>query len=33
MEPAYGQLEFDTRLYLTQLELFGPLYPTPTSRP
>lgn len=27
MEPAYCQLEFDTRLYLTQLELFGPLYP------
>lgn len=32
MEPAYGQLEFDTRLYLTQLELFGPLYPPP-ARP
>lgn len=27
MEPAYHQLEFDTRLYLTQLELAGaPLY-------
>ena len=26
MEPAYHQLEFDLRLYLTHLELFGPLY-------
>lgn len=26
MEPDYHQLEFDTRLYLTQLELAGPLY-------
>ncbi len=26
MEPEYHQLEFDTRLYLTHLELFGPLY-------
>lgn len=26
MEPAYHQLEFDLRLYLTQLELFGELY-------
>ncbi len=26
MEPAYHQLEFDTRLFLTQLELFGGLY-------
>ena len=26
MEPAYHQLEFDMRLYLTHLELFGPLY-------
>jgi predicted metal-dependent hydrolase len=26
MEPAYHQLEFDMRLYLTQLDLFGPLY-------
>lgn len=26
MEPAYHQLEFDTRLYLTHLELSGPLY-------
>lgn len=26
MEPNYHQLEFDTRLYLTHLELFGELY-------
>lgn len=26
MEPDYHQLEFDLRLYLTQLELFGELY-------
>jgi len=26
MEPAYHQLEFDTRLYLTHLDLVGPLY-------
>jgi predicted metal-dependent hydrolase len=26
MEPEYHQLEFDTRLYLTQTELFGKLY-------
>jgi predicted metal-dependent hydrolase len=26
MEPAYGQLEFDARLYLTQVEFGGPLY-------
>lgn len=26
MEPAYHQLEFDLRLYLTHLELFGELY-------
>lgn len=26
MEPAYHQLEFDLRVYLTHLELFGPLY-------
>jgi hypothetical protein len=26
MEPAYPQLEFDVRLYLTHLELCGPLY-------
>lgn len=26
MEPRYHQLEFDTRLYLTYLDLFGPLY-------
>lgn len=26
MEPAYHQLEFDTRLYLTHLESAGPLY-------
>lgn len=28
METDYHQLEFDLRLYLTQLELFGPLYPS-----
>lgn len=27
MEPEYHQLEFEMRLYLTQLDLFGPLYP------
>lgn len=27
MEPSYHQLEFDTRLYLTHLSLFGELYP------
>ena len=27
MEPAYHQLEFDTRLYLTQIDLAGSLYP------
>lgn len=32
LEPAYRQLEFDTRLYLTHLELFGPLYPETTPR-
>ena len=26
MEPSYHQLEFDTRLYLTHLDLFGDLY-------
>ena len=26
MEPAYPQLELDVRLYLTHLDLFGPLY-------
>lgn len=26
MEPDYHQLEFDTRLYLTHLSLFGELY-------
>ncbi len=26
MEPAYHQLEFDVRVYLTYLDLFGPLY-------
>jgi hypothetical protein len=26
MEPDYHQLEFDTRLYLTHLDLFGQLY-------
>lgn len=27
LEPDYPQLEFDARLYLTHLELCGPLYP------
>jgi hypothetical protein len=26
IEPAYIQLEFDVRLYLTHIDLFGPLY-------
>jgi len=26
MEPNYAQYEFDLRLYLTQLELFGAIY-------
>lgn len=26
MEPRYHQLEFDVRLYLTHVDLFGPLY-------
>ncbi len=26
MEPDYHQLEFDLRLYLTHLDLHGPLY-------
>ena len=26
MEPAYYQLEFDTRLYMTHMELYGKLY-------
>ena len=26
MEPSYGQLEFDARLYLTHLEIFGEIY-------
>ncbi len=26
MEPNYHQLEFDIRLYLTQVEFFGPVY-------
>ena len=26
MEPSYHQLEFDLRLYLTQVDLFGKLY-------
>lgn len=26
MEPHYGQLEFDVRLYLTHLDIFGELY-------
>ncbi|HZV81704.1 MAG TPA: M48 family metallopeptidase [Geobacteraceae bacterium] len=29
MEPAYHQLEFDARLYLTQLELAGSIYGEP----
>ena len=29
MEPGYHQLEFDMRVYLTQLDLFGPLYEKP----
>ena len=28
MEPGYHQLEFDMRLYLTQIDLFGQLYVT-----
>ena len=28
IEPEYHQLEFDMRLYMTQLDLFGPLYIT-----
>jgi len=31
MEPDYDQFEFDTRLYLTHLDLFGPLYPAPST--
>lgn len=31
MEPAYHQLEFDARIYLTQLELAGPLYRDDTT--
>nr|WP_255356010.1 DUF45 domain-containing protein [Cellvibrio sp. pealriver] len=27
MEPNYHQYEFDLRLYLTQIELFGDIYP------
>ena len=26
MEPSYHQLEFDVRLYLTHIDLVGPLY-------
>ena len=26
MEPDYHQLEFDTRLYLTHIDLYGKLY-------
>ena len=33
MEPGYHQLEFDLRLYLTYLELFGPLYLMDNNRP
>jgi predicted metal-dependent hydrolase len=29
MEPAYHQLEFDTRLFLIHLETIGPLYRQP----
>lgn len=32
MEPNYHQLEFDLRVYLTQLELFGAIYPSCQSR-
>ena len=28
IEPEYHQLEFDMRLYMTQLDLLGPLYVT-----
>lgn len=28
MEPNYHQYEFDLRLYLTQLDLFGDIYQT-----
>ncbi|MGL1931534.1 MAG: DUF45 domain-containing protein [Desulfotalea sp.] len=28
LEPEYHQLEFDMRLYMTQLDIFGPLYVT-----
>ena len=28
IEPEYHQLEFDMRLYMTQLDIFGPLYVT-----
>jgi len=31
MEPAYHQLEFDARIYLTQLEVAGPLYRDDTA--
>ncbi len=32
MEPAYHQLEFDMRLYLTYLDLAGPLYQGPEGK-
>lgn len=31
MEPEYHQLEFDLRLYLTCLDLHGPIYPDPAQ--
>ncbi|KJF93937.1 metal-dependent hydrolase [Photobacterium angustum] len=31
MEPCYHQLEFDMRMYLTQLELLGPIYTQPKN--
>ena len=31
MEPRYHQLEFDMRMYLTQLELLGPIYTQPKN--
>lgn len=31
IEPSYHQLEFDVRLYLTQIDFFGELYPRTNS--
>jgi len=31
IEPSYHQLEFDVRLYLTQIDFFGELYPRTSS--